>query len=287
MTNCNTCANPIVPGAKFCPECGTPVASENTPIAAQRSKDILIKLLNEGFITGLIKPNAYGQPALETLLAAGDYAQAEADFETFFESRPPLTITVVFVTQDEAKETFQQFLGGCGQNVLGYVEFEGGMLYVSANYDRDLSLPNGLALFAKSLRGTVEVLLGEPTEVEKDHSNFMHKASEDILDIFQAAGLVSTPLATPERYDLKESIESSVFKFVPDENNDDDFLVGAIYLGVPAKGMFGFDERTNQARISDENWVIEISSGSMKPSLFSKLVAQYQAEVGGTVKSLT
>jgi hypothetical protein len=115
----------------------------------------------------------------------------------------------------------------------------------------------------------------------------MYKASEDILEIFQGAGLVTTPISTPERYDLKETVESSVFKFVPNESNPDDFLVGSIYVGVPAKGMFGFDERTNQAHLADENWVIELSSGSIRPSEFAALVSLYQVEVGGTVKSLT
>jgi hypothetical protein len=284
---CVTCANELDAGAKFCPECGTPVAISSAEVSSHRGRELLVKLTNELLISAIVQPNTYGQPALEELLTKGDYAQGTADFETFFEQRPPLTVTVAFLNPENAKQTFEQFLGGCGQNVLGYVEFDGGILCVSASYERDLALPNGLSLFATSLRGTVELLLGETQPGEKDNSNFMYKASEDILEIFEGAGLVTTPISTPGRYELEETVESSVFKFAPNTSTPDDFIVGSIYVGVPAKGMFGFDERTNQAQLADENWVIELSSDSLRPSEFAALVSQYQAEVGGTVKSLT
>ena len=284
---CVTCATPLVAGAKFCVECGTPLPVEAAEVASHRSRELLIKLVNEGLVSGIVQSNAYGQPLLEELTKNGDYAQAAADFETFFEQRPPLTVTASFMNPESARQIFEQFLGSCGQNVLGYVEFEGGMLFVSASYERDLALPNGLALFANSLGGRAEILLGDDRPKEVVNSNFMYKASEDILEIFQGAGLVTTPIATPDKYELKETIESSVFKYVPDLGSPDDFLVGAIYVGVAAKSMFGFDERTNQALLSEENWVIEFSSGSLKPSAFSALIAQYQVEVGGSIKSLT
>jgi len=268
---CVTCATPLVAGAKFCVECGTPLPVEKSEVASHRSREVLIKLVNEGLISAIVQPNSYGQPVLEELASKGDYAQANADFETFFEQRPPLTVTAVFLTQETARETFEVFLGSCGQNVLGYVEFQGGMLLVSANYERDLALPNGLAKFAQALEGTAEVMLGNEQPTEVVNSSLMYQASEDILEIFQGANLVTMTLATPGRYDLKEQIESSVFKYVPSQNNPDDFLVGSIYVGVPAKGMFGFDERTNQALLSEENGVVEISSGSLNPSAFAEL----------------
>lgn len=281
---CSTCSTPLVAGARFCVECGAVLSQEEPPkVALDRASLVLNDLVNLGHVRELVTPDSYGKPKLEELAAAGDYAQATTDFETFFSDRPPLLVTVVIASGAEKKVAYDQLASGCGQNILGYVEFADGVLFVSADYARDPDLPDGLELFGTALGGDITRLIGTPINMATNKST-MYSAAEDILDIFRYANLVSSENQVPEHVSLRDGLEVSLFNYVPDLGNQDTFLIVSIYLGVPASGIFGFSAKSNRATLADENWVIEFSSASFDATEFTRLVETFQNEVGGELK---
>ena len=282
MQNCVTCATPLVEGAKFCVECGTTVAQSGVVLERLQARDFLTKLIELRVANEIVKPNTYGVPSLEALLSNGDYGQAHTDFDTFFDERPPLLITAVFCDPGALAEIYRDFTSACGQNLLGTIELDECVIFVSADYSREESDPNGVERIADAVGGTPTVLIGS-VEKEISYKNSMYKCSEDIVDVFVGAGLVTTVALTPARYELADQVESSVFKFCPFPNDEDKVMIVCVYLDVPAKGMFSFDESLNQAKLSDENWVIEFSSNSLTPSEFKQSVKRFSDEVGGQV----
>jgi hypothetical protein len=279
MENCVTCATPLVEGAKFCVECGTTVAQSGVVLEKFQARDFLAKLIELRVANEIVKPKTYGVPSLEALLSNGDYGQAYTDFDTFFDERPPLLITVVFCEPDTLAQVYRDFTSACGQNLLGTIELDECVIFVSADYAREESDPNGVERIADAVGGTPTVLIG--SKLVPPVKNFMYKCSEDIVDVFVGAGLVTTVALTPAKYDLADQVESSVFKFCPFPSDEDKVMIVCVYLDVPAKGMFSYDESLNQAKLSDENWVIEFSSNSLTPSEFKQSVKRFADEVGG------
>jgi len=280
MENCVTCATPLVEGAKFCVECGTTVAQSGVVLEKFQARDFLTKLIELRVANEIVKPKTYGVPSLEALLSNGDYGQAYTDFDTFFDERPPLLITVVFCEPDTLAQVYRDFTSACGQNLLGTVELDECVIFVSADYAREESDPNGIDEIAAATGGTPTVLIGSIEDKVTD-KNFMYKCSEDIVDVFSDAGLVTTKAVTPARYELTDQVECSVFKYCPISNDEDKVMIVCVYMDVPAKGMFSYDESLNQAKLSDENWVIEFSSNSLTPSEFKQSVKRFSDEVGG------
>lgn len=283
LKTCVTCSTPLVEGAKFCVECGTPRPDEAVILEKTRARDLLTKLIEATVVREIVKPNTFGIAEFDALIKIGDYGQGSTDFDTFFDARPPLLVTVIFAANDQLPALHQKFVASCGQNLLGTIELDEAVIFVSASYDREDSLPNGVAAIADAIGGTPTVLIGESEKPTAN--NFTFKASEDIVDVFNGAGLVTTPGMTPARYDLQDQVESSVFKYCPDSSNEDKLMIVSVYLGVPAKGMFSFDEAQNQAKLSDENWVIEFSSNLLTPSEFKAAVALFKEEVGGELSA--
>lgn len=280
---CVTCGTALVEGARFCVECGTPRPEDSAIPEQTRARDLLVSLVEKTMVREIVKPETYGVPEFEALLAAGDYGQGTTDFDTFFNARPSLTVTAIIASPDLLPDLYDKFLGACGQNLIGTIELDEGVLFVSAPYEREDGLPTGVEQIAAATGGSATVLIGGPTEEVSQNYTFM--ASEDIVGVFSDADLVSIFGRTPERYELKDQVESSVFKFCPERGNQDKVLLVSVYLGVAAKGMFGFEESQNQAILSDENWTIEFSSNFLTPSEFAQVIAKYKDEVGGEFRA--
>lgn len=280
---CVNCGTALVEGAKFCVECGTPRPEEAPTVESTRARDLLIRMVEATVVREIVRPNTFGVADFDELLAAGNYGQGSTDFDTSFDSRPPLLVTVLLAPTEQLPSLYELFVASCGQNLLGTVELDEAVVLVSAPYERDSDLPNGVEEIAAAIGGSGTVLIGETSEKAVNHFTF--KASEDIVDVFDDAGLVTTSGTTPAKYDLQDQVESSVFKYLPEPGNEDKVLLVSVYLNVPAKAMFSFDEAQNQATLSDENWIIEFSSNLLTPSEFKAAVALFVEEVGGELSA--
>ena len=86
--------------------------------------------------------------------------------------------------------------------------------------------------------------------------------------------------------ELQDLVECALFRFYPQLGNEDLFVSGTIYVGVPPKEIQINGATECYATLSDENWTIELSANRMAPSQFKLEIAKFENYLGGTLELL-
>ena len=283
--NCVNCTQPLIEGSRFCNNCGVRV-EQASAIKAAPARDLLQNLVNQQILTGMIAPNTYGEAHLFELVASGNYAQAETDFNTDpFDQRPKLVVTAITEGLDSLSETVSSFNRVVEGNLLGYVVNSEAVVFVSADYSRDISLENGIGDLEKALKGVGTVLMGEQGATPEDVI-FSYGTSQELLTQVRGTGFNIRMFKLPASWasELGDGIECSLFRYYPVESNDDLFISGSIYVGVPGKEVQINGATECVATLTDENWTIELSANRMAPSQFKVEIAKFENYLGGTLE---
>ncbi len=288
MSSCRSCSIQIEETWKLCPNCGLPFLSKaSEPIVLVRPViGPLNELVSAQVLYGEVAPNTFGSPLLEELVAGGRFATAETDFDAFGTNRSPLEVTVILAEADSLPSLFKEFMSACNRTVFGYVEAgEEILIFVTGEENRSECLPTGLNEIAETLNGAVTILLEcRGNKIPPVGWGCFYSESDDIVKILQEAKLTSRLFVTPEKYGLVDQIESSVFKYFPDENKPDNFVLGVVYVGkceergadIELKGMFDFDSRTLRAYLRDQNWIIELGGEGINPQEFTAVAEEFK-----------
>jgi len=284
MSNCPSCSYSVDSAWIACPSYGLPLQTnkeeEGQPeIVIRKSLVTINQLTSANAIFRELRPETFGSTLLQELLVAGNYATAETDFNFFGEDRPPLRVTVVIETPERIQEVFDEFMDVCQESLFGFVEAPNDVIvFVTGAPERSECLPNGLDEISAALGGTKTVLLEcmDTAPPPLESGDCFYSESDQLCKVVSQLGLVTGVFDPPVKYELKAGVESTVFKFLPQESNPDSFIRGCIYMGscsekgedLKLKGMYNFDEMDLRAILRSENWAIELSGKGVSTSEF-------------------
>jgi hypothetical protein len=271
--------------------CATPLnvaQNDSTAEGVRPVFKVVNRLLEAKAIFGEVRPETFASDILENLLSEGRLATAETDFNNFGEKRKPLKATILLGDENNIQAVFDEFENNNPDLLLGYVETDNYcMVMVTADWERDLKLPNALPEISEALGGTFTVLVGDDeTPEENFFADCFYTESDSIAKALREANLQTSKIAVPKVFELQEGSQCTVVKYVPNQNNVDAFVLAVIYVGscaqqgndIVLKSMFRFEEKVNRTVIRAENWAIELSSyddSKMSPSEFKTVAKQF------------